>query len=104
MKLTILERFVLPTILPEKGSYANLKLVREVREDLSFTAEEFKLYNIEEHTQGNVTWSLPTSGDPGRDIEFNDVITNLITAKFKEMDQQGSLEDKHISLYEKFIG
>ncbi|KKL25025.1 hypothetical protein LCGC14_2409420, partial [marine sediment metagenome] len=46
MKLTIPERLVLVTILPAEGDYTTLKLVRKLRESLSFTEEEHKELNF----------------------------------------------------------
>ena len=46
MKLNVLERIVLLNILPQQGSFSNLKLLRVAKEALSFTEEENKLLNF----------------------------------------------------------
>jgi len=46
MKLTVQERVVLVTILPAEGDYTTIKLVRKLRESLSFSEEEHKQLNF----------------------------------------------------------
>ncbi len=52
MKLTVVERLNLSGMLPEKGSYTNLKLIRLAREALSFTDAEHKLLKFRNEPTG----------------------------------------------------
>ena len=46
MKLTVPERLILVNILPAESDYTTLKLVRKLRESLSFSEEEHKQLNF----------------------------------------------------------
>ena len=46
MELSVLERITIQGLLPVKGSYTNLKLLRVAKEALSFTDEEHKSLNF----------------------------------------------------------
>uniref|UniRef100_A0A6M3KFR6 Uncharacterized protein n=1 Tax=viral metagenome TaxID=1070528 RepID=A0A6M3KFR6_9ZZZZ len=55
MKLSVMERINILGLLPEKGSYSNLKLLRVAKEALSFTESENKLLNFRtEEVKGQV--------------------------------------------------
>lgn len=58
MKLSVIERLTLSGLLPEKGSYTNLKLIRLAKETLSFTDKEHKLLKFRNETVGNQQKSM----------------------------------------------
>ena len=59
MKLDVGERIRLLGILPEKGNLLTLKIVRELRDDLSFSEKEHKDFKIvakmDRITRGNLS-------------------------------------------------
>jgi len=57
MELSVLERILLSQILPAEGSFANLKLLRVARENLSFTEGENLLLGFKDQGNGSVTWN-----------------------------------------------
>lgn len=56
MDLTIMERLTLLSVLPEQGNLATLRIVRKLREDLSFTESEIVEYGVEFGDNGRVEW------------------------------------------------
>lgn len=132
MLLSVLERMLLDQVLPREGSIINLKLLREVREGLSFTEEENKLLNIKQDGE-QVRWNdvvvdkktgKPVEGTPefiqkrydknpddflrepavgDTEIPIGDNITAVIVKALEELDKAEKLTEGHISLYEKFI-
>lgn len=73
MKLGIPERIRLLAILPEKGNLLTIKIVRELREELSFSEKEHKDFGI--RTLGNnIQWddnAKPKNvkiGDQGKEL------------------------------------
>ncbi len=137
MKLSVIERLNLQGILPEKGSYTNLKLVRVARETLSFTEAENKVLKFSAETVGNQqvskwnqmhlvdkTTNKVIAGDkekieelimsdPGNyemrptvgevTIKLGEVVTLMIVKILKDLEDKEELEDKHFTLYEKFV-
>lgn len=99
MKLGVKERLVLIGLLPETGNYLNLKLVREVKEALSFTEKEHKLLGLEIREGGAVAWEKNIL----KEFTFGGVVTGLITAALTKLDKDEKLEDKHMELYRLFV-
>ena len=48
MKLTVIERMILQQVLPAEGTFQTLKLLRVLKEELSFTEKENKFLNFQQ--------------------------------------------------------
>lgn len=103
MKLNVLERLMLQTLLPREGNFANLKLIRVAKEALSFNEEELKHLNIRETGEGADRKMLWNDGLPDKEITLGETATTMVEKALKEKDEKGQLTDELISLYEKFI-
>lgn len=104
MKLTVFERVNLLSILPREGDFTTLKLMRKVREDLSFTEKEHKLLQFKNFPDGRVTWNAKVAENCIREFEMGEVVTLQIKDKLKKLNSQKKLRDEHFTLYEKFVG
>ena len=100
MNLNVLERILLSQILPETGSFMNLKLLRVAKEKLSFTAEENKTLSFIQE-EGKVMWD--TKKELPFEIVLSDVVCNLIKDALAKLDKEEKLTVQHMTLYEKFI-
>jgi hypothetical protein len=101
MELSVLERVLLSNILPAKGSFSNLKLLRVAREDLSFDDKENKILNIRQEGQ-QVLWNEPKP-PLMKTINFGEVATEIIKKTLREMDKKEELSADFLTIYEKFI-
>jgi hypothetical protein len=99
MKLNIIERILLSGILPAKGTFQTLKLLRVLKEDLSFTEEENK--RLEFRQDGDRIHWKETAEE--WDIKIGDTMKEIIVKTLKDIDEKGELTDQHFSLYEKFV-
>ena len=99
VKLNVLERLTIGGLMPEAGSFANLKLVREAKESLSFTEKEFKEYELTSLPNGSIQWA----NDSEKSIELGDVVVGLLREALKKLDEEEALEARHVSIYEKLI-
>jgi len=100
MELQIGERLGLLDILPREGDYTTLKIIRELRESLSFSEEEIKTYKF--RTEGTrFLWD----NDKGevKDVPLGEVVTDIIKKALKKLNDEKKLQDGHFSLYEKFV-
>jgi hypothetical protein len=104
-KLDILERLMLLGILPKEGTYANLKLLRVVKEALSFSDAENKKLQFKQDVgpdgQPMLFWNPNVKAD--KEIFFGDVVEGLIRATLTDLDKAGKITESHYSLYEKFM-
>ena len=101
MDLTIMERLTLLSVLPEQGNLATLRIVRKLREDLSFTEKELIEYDVQFSDNGRVEWSeeyamvekaIPMGAAAQR------AAVNALTA----LDEEGEITIQHLSLCDKF--
>ena len=101
MKLGVMDRLVLLNTLPKEGDFTTLKIVRTMREDLSFTEEEHKALQFQQE-EGNVRWNREANVE--REINFGEKATDIIIDVLKKLNSDKKLADQHFNLYEKFIG
>ncbi len=100
MELNVLERLLLLNLLPKEGSFTNLKLIRVVREELSFTEEEHKLLQFKQ-TGDKLVWLEGAISN--KEVEIGKVTCELIVKALKALDEREGLTEGHVSLYEKFV-
>jgi hypothetical protein len=100
MELTVMERLVLLNLLPREGNFKTLKLLRELRESLSFDELENKRLNFQQVGE-QVMWDK--EADNVRDIKVGDLMTELIVETLKELDKKKTLKEEQFTLYEKFV-
>ena len=101
MELNVFERIILLNVLPREGNFATLKILRQLRENLSFDEAENKALAFREEN-GRVQWK--SDGDKPKEVEIGEKATDIVVETLKELDKQRKLTDEHFSLYEKFIG
>lgn len=102
MKLTVLERLSLLTILPPEGTLATLRIVRKLRETLSFSEAELVAFSV--ITEGNqIKWDSTKEPPAGVEVEVGEKATDLVVETLKKLDQAGKVTDGHLSLFEKFV-
>jgi len=100
MLLKVLDRVTLLGILPEQGDYLTLKIVRKLREALSFDEAELALLKIVQ--EGNqMKWDA--EADEGKDIEIGEKATDVVVGCLKKLNDEKKLTQQHYSLYEKFV-
>ena len=100
MILNTLERLMLLGTLPKEGDFTTLKIIRKMREDLSFSEEEHARLNFKT-TDVGMAWDA--SGDQPRDFSFGEKATDLIASALKKLNAEKRLTEDHFSLYEKFV-
>jgi hypothetical protein len=99
MELNTLERVMLMGVLPKEGTFANLKLLRIAKEDLSFSEEENKELNFRQEGE-QLHWDDLAQT---KEVNFGDTVTGLIVETLISLNDKGKLTENHFSLYEKFI-
>ena len=102
MKLTVAERFATLGVLPEQGDFLTLKVLRQLREALSFDEDEMKFYSFKE--KGDRLYWDESKDTHTKDFEFGDKQTELVVSALQKLDSQKQLTEEHFSIYEKFIG
>ena len=102
MELSIEERLKLAMIIPREGNIATIKIVRELREALSFTEEEHEAFDLViKLEEGRVEWDREKAVDV--DIPLGPQAMKVIVEALEKLNKDGKLTEQHISLYDKFI-
>ena len=99
-ELTVLERLVLLSILPKEGNFVTLKLVRKLRENLSFDEAEIKELNFAQDGD-QVKWN--EKANITKRVNIGEMMNVLIYEALKKLDDEKKLREDHFSLYEKFV-
>ena len=100
MKLNVSERMGLLSLLPTEGSYTTLRVLNDLRAELSFSEKELKDSNIRER-DGQTSWSL--NGTAPKEVAVGEVGRGLIVTALKGADEAQSLTSLTFPLYERFI-
>lgn len=129
MKLTVSERLILQSILPQEGDFITLKLVRKLREALAFNEKEIAEINFRYHWKcprcpkvelasdapkcpdcdvymipaGQVTWDEDKAKKVVKDVFMGAKMLALCETAIKKLSDEKKLTEEHFSLYEKFI-
>ena len=99
MQLSVVERLMIQSLLPNESDYTNLKLVRVARETLSFDEMENAALNFKQDGD-KVTW---TDSIGEKDVDLGEVVTVMIVNALKKLSDDKQLKNEQMSLYEKFV-
>ena len=100
MILSVEERILILSILPNEGSFSTLKVLTQLRMGLSFTEEELKKWEIkDEPTAGRISWE--TDGEA--ELPIGEKATDIIVDSLKRLDKEKKLPVQAMGIYEKFI-
>jgi len=100
IELTVMERLVLLNILPKEGDFTTIKLLRKLRENLSFDEDEHKKLNFVQDG-GQVRWNQEALSN--KRIQIGEKQSDIIHDALKKLNDEKKLMDEHFSLYEKFV-
>ena len=100
MEFGIKERLVLGACLQGlTGNIAQLRILRKLREDFSFSEEEFKKFELRREGESFV-WKL--EAEELKEIEIGDEARKIIVDRLKELNAQELLVDDHLDVIDKF--
>ena len=100
MKLNFLERIMLSQLLPRKENFITLKIVHNLKMNLSFTEQEVAECEVKSEN-GMTFWN--DKGMEDKEIEIGKSAFDICVNSIKEADKQKILTEQHLTLYEKFI-
>ena len=100
MKLSVNDRLILLGVIPLQGDFTTLKIVRDMRDELSFSEEEHKILKIRQEGE-MMFWE---EGLEDKEINFGEKATDIIVDAFKKLNDQKKLRIEQMELYERFVG
>ena len=100
MELKVIERMVLLNVLPVTGTLINLRLVRELREGLSFSDEENQSLAFK-NENGKIFWD--DTDEVAKDVEISATMMDLVIGAFGVLDVEAKLHLDQIGVFERFL-
>ena len=99
-ELSVKDRLVLLNILPEQSSLATLRIVRELREGLSFSEEEHQATTMRNLDDGRLMWEEGMV--PDKEIEIGPKAASVIRDALAKLDQSDELTMDHLDMCDEF--
>ena len=105
MELTVMDRLMLLQVLPKEGDFLSLRILRELKEELSFTEEEQAALELKQNREaGTVNWNLESERAQGpKDVPIVEKATDLIVEALKGLNSRKQLTEAHMPIYERFV-
>jgi len=100
MDLTVFDRLILLNVLPKEGDITTLRIVRALRDSLSFSEEEHTALQFK-HDGNNIAWK--EEADVAKDVVIGEKATDVIVSALRSLNKSKKLTEQHLGLYEKFI-
>jgi len=97
--LSVHQRLLLLGILPEEGNLTTIRIVRELREALSFSESEHEALKLRVEG-GRVFWEDDVVGD--KDIDIGPKAAEVVRDALGNLDADGKLTVEHLTLCELF--
>ncbi len=101
MKLTILERLMLNSVLPQESNILTLKIVRDLKYATAFSEEELEEHDINLGKE-RVDWK-PESMEYVKDISIGNQAMKIIVESLEKLNSEEKLTADFITLYDKFM-
>ena len=99
-KLGVKDRLVLLGILPAEGNLVMIRIVRELREGLSFSEAEHKDLQMTELEGGRLRWE--EGAVPEREFEIGAKGQETIRKALEKLDKDEKLAADHLALCDLF--
>lgn len=102
-ELIVKQRLDLQSILPKQGDFTTAKMIRVLRETLSFNQEEHDLLKFKHHPDGSVDWDPKTADQCSKEVEIPETIVTIIKELLEKANTNKQITDAHIDFYELFM-
>lgn len=102
-KLTVKQRLDLQSILPQQGDFTTVKMVRILKEELSFSQEEHDLMKFKNHKNGSVEWEVSAAKKCKKEVEIPAAIVTIIKEILEKANAAKKITEAHLDFYELFM-
>lgn len=100
MILNVDERLTLLGVLPGERNAADMRILRDLRMNLSYTEEERKEWGI---TANQETMKIHWKENGEAEIPIGEIATSIVVDVLRKLDEQGKVTEKILFVYDKFI-
>ncbi len=100
MLLSVYDRLILLNILPAEGDITTIRIIRDLRAELSFSEEEHQALQFKQNGP-EVKWI--NEADKPKEVNIGIKASQIIEESFLKLNAQKKLTEAHIPIYEKFV-
>ena len=100
MELSVFDRVMLLNILPESGDILTLRIVRKLREELSFTEAELAEFELT-HNDGYVQWNKEKVRS--KNVEFGAKAKKMVRDALTEKSKNKQLTEQYVEIFDRFV-
>ncbi|MCL6525099.1 MAG: hypothetical protein K6T34_10640 [Thermoflavifilum sp.] len=101
IELSVLDRLMLPLFLPNKANIVDGQLIRDIRSQVAFSAEEIEDFNIIQHPDGRISWD--SKKEKFKTISLTPRQLAILKAGIEEADKNASIPIDAIQLVDKIL-
>ena len=100
MELGVKQRLVLLNVLADvRGNLTEIRILRELREDLSFSDEEAVALAFQEQG-GRVQWD--DENEQPKDVPIGDAARGIIVRQIRQLDREGQMTPDMLEIIDLF--
>lgn len=103
VKLTVKQRIDLQSILPQQGNFLTVKMIRVLREELTFSEKEHEMLKFKQHPNGSVEWNAEVGKKLTKEISIPETIVNNIKETLEKANIAKQITEAHLDFYEMFM-
>ena len=103
VKLNMFDRLVVMGLLPQKGSFATLRLVMEQNMILGASGEESVVAGLDTTPEGGVIAKYGWDKIPEIEFTFKETVLKWIREALQKLEDTEQLTMEHFRVYEKFM-
>lgn len=100
LKLNVLERLALPSIMPDEGAFEDLIIRKELLVKLGFTQTDLEKYEIKQNGN-NISWN--EKGNEFMGFELTTLEGEYIKKELKRVNEQKKLKDSLLDVYKQVL-
>lgn len=100
MKLNVMDRLVIINTLPSEGNLITLKIIRDLKNQLGITEDEYKEFDFVQDSKG-FKWN--EKGAIEKTFDISDVTMDIIKKSLKSVEEKNKLTLEMLPSYEKIM-
>ena len=100
VSLSVLERIFLLNALPAEGDITTIRIVSDLRKEISFSETELSEWKISKEDSGAIEWDGEKAEE--KEIDFGAKEHTIVAEALKKVSDNGKVTEKYISTYNKF--
>lgn len=101
VKLTVLDRVMLPSVLKKEANYMTLIINKDIKKKVDLTQDELVKFKFKSVGQG-LTWSVPEDIEDSFSYSFTNSETTEIFDCLNKLNSENKLTEELTHLYEIF--